>query len=438
MATKKSAGVVCATVSKDGPDAHVSVMLATLVVVTNLMCILTLCFMYSFSAFKLDLKRHMSWDENQLSWVFMHATIGQNFAVHLGVFCDAYGTPLAFLLAAALKGVGLLGMWWCTLHNIANTWIFGAFFFLDTQGMSAGLIMAIKEVQRASPPRLSGLMASLSKASFGLGAVYMTTLYDYLLRPDVAAHFLAAGVQAVTTLLLCAVIIPLLLPKPLPKLQATDSESKPQEESVMSIVFGETYFAIFMGMVVCWGGGMVWNANMGSFSTAAGYTDATQKLIRSYFYTAKTGLSLCIGPLSDLGGIQLWYSLTVVLMFASGVVMLVSDGKQMFIAATMAGAAFGSIATLIPLISKKLSFRHMGTLYALSKFAGMISGISWNFFAGSVAQSLTKPGETSCIGDGCYHQAWKLILATQAPITLYMLFWAAKSVGQQVGKKKVE
>merc|ERR1712048_87548 len=97
------------------------------VIVLNLLCILTLCFMYSFSAFKLDLKKHMTWDENQLSTVFMLATVGQNFVVHLGLFCDKYGSPYAFILAAALKASGLFGMWYLAANNMNNPWLFGVF-----------------------------------------------------------------------------------------------------------------------------------------------------------------------------------------------------------------------------------------------------------------------------------------------------------------------
>jgi hypothetical protein len=329
-------------------------------------------------------------------------------------------------------------MWYLAANKMSNPWVFGTFFFLDTQGMSCGLIMAMKEVQRASPPKFGGLMASLSKASFGMGAVYMTSLYDYLFRPDVSMHFLSAGVQGLVTLCLCAMTVPLLLPKP--KKVATDSkkDSSKDEEPVMPIILSESYFACFMGMLVCWGGGMVWNSNMASFSTAAGYSLSTQKVIRSYFYTAKTGFSLCVGPLTDLGGIKVWYALTALLMFTSGLVMFLSDGKTMFLAATMAGGAFGSIATLIPIMSKKLSFKNMGTLYSLAKFAGMISGISWNYYAGNVAQALTKPGETNCIGDECYRDGWKLILGTQAPVVAYLLIWALRSLCKSTPKKKAD
>merc|ERR1719277_1368047 len=279
--------------------------------------------------------------------------------------------------------------------------------------MSGGLIMAMKEVQRASPDKISGVMASLSKGAFGMGAVYMTTLYDYLFQPDVSMHFLSAGLQGLVTLMMCALTVPLLLPKPKKAASASKTDSSKDEQPVMPIIFSEGYFACFMGMLVCWGGGMVWNANMASFSTAAGIPLATQKVIRSYFYTAKTGFSLCIGPLTDLGGRELWYALTSVLMFASGAVMFVSDGKMMFIAATMAGGAFGAIATLIPIMSKKLSMKHMGTLYALAKFAGMISGVSWNYYSGAVAQGLTKEGQSNCIGEECYRKGWIFILGTQ-------------------------
>mmetsp|Transcript_106839 Transcript_106839/g.185078 ORF Transcript_106839/g.185078 Transcript_106839/m.185078 type:complete len:112 (+) Transcript_106839:3-338(+) len=111
---------------------------------------------------------------------------------------------------------------------------------------------------------------------------------------------------------------------------------------------------------------------------------------------------------------------------------------MMFMASTMAGGAFGSIATLIPIMSKKLSFKNMGTLYSLAKFAGMISGISWNYYAGAVAQGLTKPGESNCIGDECYRKGWMLVLGTQAPLVIYLLIWAVRSLFKGAPKKKAD
>lgn len=134
----------------------------------------------------------------------------------------------------------------------------------------------------------------------------------------------------------------------------------------------------------------------------------------------------------------MWYALTALLMCGSSFVMFMSDGKMIVVAATMAGGSFGSIATLIPIMSKKLSFKNMGTLYSLAKFAGMISGIAWNFIAGSIAQGLTKPGETNCVGDECYRQSWLVIVATQAPVVVYLLFWATRIMVSGPPKKKAD
>jgi hypothetical protein len=294
--------------------------------------------------------------------------------------------------------------------------------------------MYMKEVQRAVPDKFSGIMASLNTAAFGMGAVYMTSLYDYCFRPDVPMHIVSAGVQGVVTLSMCALLIPLLLPKP--KAKASENSAK---ESAMPVILSEAYAAIFAGMLVVWGGGQVWNANMSSFSVSAGYSLESQRAIRSYFYSAKTGFALLVGPLVDCtGSVEVWYLLVAVLMFGSGAVMYASDGGLMFIAAVMAGGSFGAVATLIPIMCKKLSPKNMGTLYALAKFAGLISGTCWNYYAGYVSQALTKPGESNCKGDECYRKSWMFTLSCQTPIVAYLAFSVARSISKARPKKKAD
>lgn len=432
------------------------------VVVFNLLCILTLCFSYSFSAFKLDLKKMMAWDETQISSVYMLATLGQNIAVHLGIFCDKFGSPGSFVLAAALKAAGLGGMYFCAMNKITNPYIFGFFFLLDTQGMSGGLIIAMKEVQRLAPPKYAGFAASCSKACFGFGAFYHTTLYDAYFQ-DVGNHFMSGGAQAVATLCICALTGPLLTPEkkkvengdgkgktavkkeekkevagrsksPSAAKAKSEDKAKAPEDSAMTYIMTFEYLSIFMGMFVCWGCGMVWNANMASFATAAKLDNAKQ--IRGFFYTAKTVCSFAVGPLTDFTGVPLWYALTTLLMLAAGGVMLVSNGQAMTTAAIMAGGGFGSIATLIPVASKKLSYKNFGTLYALGKFAGCISGIGWNYYAAYNVQQQTQKGQANCVGDACYTSAWLVILGTSVPSTLIVLYWAISSMGQK--KEKAE
>lgn len=413
-----------------------------LVVVVNLLAIISICFSYSFSAFKLPLKKHMSgWNEADLNFVYQAAAIGQNTVVHLGMFCDRFGSPSGYLISALLKAVGCFGMYYCAVTHIENVWLFGAFFLMDTQGMSSGLIMGLKEVQRASPGKFGGIMASLSKAAFGFGAVVHVSLFDYVYTPDVEKHFLCAGILGVSTMLLCAMIVPSKPPEaPSKKVDdATPQEynkeekkalklkpSPAEETGVMEIICSKAYLACFLGMFVTWGGGMVWTANLASFSAAAGMSNPKQ--IRSYFYTAKTLSSLFIGPISDLGGREFWYSMTVWSMCLSIGIMYYTNSQSMLLAATVAGLSWGSIATLIPIMSKKLSFKNMGTLYSLAKFAGLLSSIGWNYYAAQTSQALTKPDEKNCSMVTCYNDSFRIILLTTMPVALFMVYWTADSL----------
>jgi len=207
--------------------------------------------------------------------------------------------------------------------------------------------------------------------------------------------------------------------------------SSSNEKGVMEIIFSKAYIACFLGMFVTWGGGTVWTANMASFSAAAGMTNAKQ--IRSSFYTAKTVSSLFIGPISDLGAREFWYSMTVWSMCLSFYIMYYTDSQSMLLAAIVAGLSWGSIATLIPIMSKKLSFTHMGTLYSLAKFAGLLSSIGWNYYAAQTSQALTKPDEKNCSMVTCYSESFSMILMTTVPFALFMVYWTMDSF---VGAKK--
>jgi len=268
----------------------------------------------------------------------------------------------------------------------------------------------------------------------------------------VEKHFLCAGILGVGTMLLCAMVVPSKPPEAPSKkvddqnpqefkeeeksaLKKAKNPSSANETTVMEIVCSKAYLACFLGMFVTWGGGMVWTANMASFSVAAGMGNPKQ--IRSYFYTAKTVSSLLIGPISDLGGREFWYSMTVWSMCVSFGVMYYTNSQSMLLAATVAGLSWGSIATLIPIMSKKLSFKHMGTLYSLAKFAGLLSSIGWNYYAAQTSQALTNPNEKNCSIITCYNESFRVILLTTIPFALFMIYWTVDSlVGASKKAKK--
>merc|ERR1712032_1083825 len=97
---------------------------------------------------------------------------------------------------------------------------------------------------------------------------------------------------------------------------------------------------------------------------------------------------------------------------------LLSGGRQMMIAAVLAGGSFGAVATLIPIMTKKLSFRYMGTLYVSNKAA--------------------KPGQANCIGDECYRRAWHMVLVTSMPLMAFLVYWCLKALRRDLVKPKAE
>eukprot|EP01062_Namystynia_karyoxenos_P035567 TRINITY_DN26010_c0_g1_i1.p1 TRINITY_DN26010_c0_g1~~TRINITY_DN26010_c0_g1_i1.p1 ORF type:complete len:461 (+),score=127.03 TRINITY_DN26010_c0_g1_i1:76-1383(+) len=380
--------------------------LALLAVVSCML--VSICFSYSWSGFKLDLKEGMQWDEATMGTVFLFANVGQNVVVHMGMLSDAWGPLAGCLLCAALKAASLWGMWWAAATRWSHPLFLGLCLLADGQAMAAAIMIGQKEVQRATHPRLSGVASSVCAGAFGLGAVCMTSAYDNYFRPDYAAHFAFAGVVSTACLLACAALLPVLGSPP-----ATQQRSGPAlGPSLRQVICSRDYLFIFSGMAVTWGLGMVWNGNLPSFSAAAELADAPA--IRSAFFAAKTAGCLAIGPLIDLlrAPREAWYLLVCALMYGAAGLMYASDGRQMMAAAVAGGFAFGAIAALVPLMAKALSVKLMGTLYACAKMGGMITGVVWNHLLASEAQRQAAPGARNCVGGACYRAGWAWVLGS--------------------------
>ena len=67
---------------------------------------------------------------------------------------------------------------------------------------------------------------------------------------------------------------------------------------------------------------------------------------------------------------ETWVALASSLMVCSSAVMYA--GVQLPLATTLAGAAFGADATLLPLMCGRASSEHQATLYALAKVASRL------------------------------------------------------------------
>merc|ERR1712100_327905 len=84
-------------------------------------------------------------------------------------------------------------------------------------------------------------------------------------------------------------------------------------------------------------------------------------------------------------------------MVASSVIMLVSGGAMLPIAAIMAGASFGVEASVKPLLCRLISPENQATLYALTQIPGLVSSTGVIWFAGFEVERLAA-GAANCIG----------------------------------------
>eukprot|EP00927_Polykrikos_kofoidii_P029605 TRINITY_DN25587_c0_g1_i1.p1 TRINITY_DN25587_c0_g1~~TRINITY_DN25587_c0_g1_i1.p1 ORF type:complete len:461 (+),score=40.89 TRINITY_DN25587_c0_g1_i1:50-1384(+) len=404
-------------------------LLATVLLVSS--------FFYSWSAWKLDAKARFGWGETDVSTVFAFANAGQNFAVHLGLFYDTQGPQRACLGAAALKAAGQLGMRWCCAIASPAAWLFGACFFLDTQGTVLVIIMAQNEAQKASKASRSGTAASVCTGAFGAGAIVWVMLYDRLFSPDLESTFMFAGGSCTFLLLVCAVALPSLSPKRGP-VQAKKSQGGVEtgkSERLRMLIQSNEFASFFACTLVAWGIPMVWVANAASFSTAAELTNGAA--IRSGFFTASLlGRVLC-GPITDAVRLarEVWLVVTVGIIVSTAAGMLITAGSAMFPLACITGMTFGFVTTLVPLQCKSMDAALSGTLYAISKVGAMASSTAWTFIAGYYAQQRTEAGQTSCIGPACYRTCWLSMLVVAIPLSHLYVPWSFQAARRA---KKIE
>eukprot|EP00929_Paragymnodinium_shiwhaense_P105054 TRINITY_DN69957_c0_g1_i1.p1 TRINITY_DN69957_c0_g1~~TRINITY_DN69957_c0_g1_i1.p1 ORF type:complete len:413 (-),score=47.20 TRINITY_DN69957_c0_g1_i1:135-1373(-) len=388
-------------------------------------------FFYSWSAWKLDAKKHFGWQEGELSTVFALANLGQNFAVHLGLFYDKRGAVATCLLAAGLKVVGQLGMRWCYEVLLTDTpaFLFGTFFFLDTQATVLVIIMAQCEAQKASPPSRAGTSASVCTAAFGAGAILWVTLYDRVFAPQIGQMLVFAGLACGFLLLLCALVVSA-SSEPTAKATTKQSDDGPVDtrRKLQQLLRSQDFISFFACTLIAWGIPMVWVANAASFSKAAELENGAA--IRSAFFTASLlGRMLC-GPVTD--AIQMprpvWLLATQSVVLAGAAGMLATAGAAMYPLACLTGLAFGFITTLVPMECKAIDASMAGTLYAISKVGAMLSSTAWTFIAGHFAQKYTAAGEATCVGAECYRWCWVSMLVVAACLSVFYVPWGRRAL----------
>eukprot|EP01065_Artemidia_motanka_P025562 TRINITY_DN30553_c0_g1_i1.p1 TRINITY_DN30553_c0_g1~~TRINITY_DN30553_c0_g1_i1.p1 ORF type:complete len:414 (+),score=113.74 TRINITY_DN30553_c0_g1_i1:47-1288(+) len=386
-----------------------------LIVTAAVCCMLvSVCFSYSWAAFKLDLKGAMGWNEPTAAFVFVFATVGQNMVVHLGLLSDSVGLGATAAVAAALKAAGLGGMWWAVTSGVSNPVFFGLCLFADTQGMGAAILAGQKAVQKISPKRLSGLSASLCATAVGCGGVFATSMYDGHFRPDVAPHLAFSGVVGVSSVLAASLVM-----STVGQTDGGASTKAAGQASVWAAVQTRSFAFVLLGMVVSWGMSMLWTGNMASFLTAVRYPDAAEA--RRRFFWTKTLAGIFVGPLCDaIPGLLAWvYLLTSCLMCGSA--WLMRAGGDAGVAAVLAGAAFGLSATLCPLLVKQSCPSLLSTLYSIAKVGGLVSGAVWSWHASVTSTANSSPGDANCVGEACYAELWTGVLWTTVPLVALML-----------------
>eukprot|EP00392_Amoebophrya_sp_AT5.2_P008565 g8593.t1 len=399
-------------------------------------------FIYSFSAFKADLRSHFGYDELTAAYIFTFANLGQNFVVHMGAMYDRYGAVTTSVVSGILKLIGNLGMFVLTIHHWDSPTLFGIFFAMDAQATGAAIIMAQMEAQKKTPPEFKGVanrnnvhfaivdarqVGSICAASFGLGATLWVSGYDMFLKPDIEKHFLAGS---------------------------TSSGEAPASSSIGSLIFSIDFIALFSATLVTWSVAMVFIAHLGSMADAAALSPQEGARIRSVYFTCSTVGRLLAGPLSDLTRrylpLEFWvWMTTVVTGVAVGGLILFGFADTLFAASVAVGLAFGGISTFVPLMCRALQANVAGTLYAVAKVGSLVLSTLWIGYAGreiEAVKAMTGATGGLCVGDECYHYTLYLIEGMSLPLTAMTGVWAFRSLarlhmhggrGALKGKQKV-
>lgn len=396
-------------------------------------------FFYSWSAWKLDAKVRFGWAENDASTAFAFANMGQQFAIHLGLFYDTQGPFQSFSIAAALKAAGQFGMMACCSLSSVPSWLFGLCFLLDTQGTALTIVVAQKEAQKASKPSRRGTSASILTGAFGAGAIVWVRLYDRVFSPNLESILLFGGVASSASLLLCALVVPYLVQAcaastGVPVKKATTTSRSHEGDEVVStstklrkIVFSKDFGGFFAYSSITWGIPLVWIANAASFSTAAGLLNGAA--IRSGFFTASLVGRIVAGPITDMVVLpmEFWLLSTMAIMLFAAFGMLVTAGAAMYPLACATGFAFGATTTLGTLHCQSLDPSLFGTLYGICKVGVMAASNAWTFLAGMSAQWNTPSGMSSCVGPECYRLCWLSMLGVSFVLSPAYVAWGMRA-----------
>lgn len=378
---------------------------------------------FAYSSFKLDLKTRLGWDEPTLSIVWSFANAGMNFMVHLGWLYDRYGVKVAGPLSVLFKFVGLCGMAVLAHQRADRPLLFGACFFLDAQATAWAITLGQSEALKMSPASRAGTAVSVVKTAFSIGPMLWTYVYRWLLSPRIEELLLCSGIVAAVLIAAFTFAISYVGANDTKKTTKDNEDAPALSKLLLSF---DCFVMCVTVSVVTWGTAIVWISNIANFAVASGYKDQVAT-IQSSFFTANMAARLTIGPLMDMFSVskRMWVLLASTTMAISSLLMFVSGGALLPIAAVLTGASFGADASIEPIMCRLISPKRQATLYATSKMGGLLSSTAVIWFAGIQAERHAA-GAENCVGVECYNSMWMLILAISVPSVCVTAVWAIK------------
>lgn len=365
--------------------------------------------LYSWSVFSLNLTEELGWSKTSAALPYTIAIV--MFALMMipgGRMQDRFGGRKVAALGGLLTGLGFLG------SGAVTTSLGVSLFFGLISGSGIGIAYAAvtPSVIRWFPDERKGLVTGIVVSGFGLSALYMAPLTNYLIGSfGIQTSFSLIGGAII---LLVAAASQFLFQKE--SAGAPGGKKEEADQGWREIIFSKAFVMLwFMFLAGALGGLMV----IGHLSKIASLQIGTNI---GFVLVALTAISNASGrPLSGVLSDRIGRSRTMVLLsLAQGITMLLFSQMNSF-ALLMIGAAIvtftygGSFAVYPSAVSDYYGKKNFGRNYGILFSAWGLGGALGPLFAGRIVD-----------GTGNYHGAYLIagglsLLSAAIGIAFYLM-----------------
>ncbi len=365
---------------------------------------LALGILYTWSIFKQSIEDSILAGDGRFNWDM--ASLNDPFAVCCLMFTvgmiaagrlqDKVSPRITAIFGGILTGAGLIAI---SQSNLLGAWILG-FGVLTGLGLGFGYASATPPAIKWFPSSKTGMIAGIVVAGFGLAAVYIAPLSNYLIDAfGLSSSMMIFGVSFMAVV--CCLAMLLVNPpegyapkekkskKSPSALQGIKMEDFPPSMIVKTKAFYKLWFMFFVGS----GAGLI---IIGSVAGMAKKSMAEYAwVVVALLAIGNAGGRVAAGVLSD----KIGRTRTLAIMMTSQALIIAAlifipetNGLLLVIAATLIGFNYGTNLSLFPSTTKDyFGLKNFGTNYGLVFSAWGVAGLVFPRVAQMIVASTGAP-----------------------------------------------